>query len=365
MTNLMLKALLLLLAAILMARAYIGWIKANKAKKSGIVKIIFSIIFICLFVCVELFETTMFEFLLGFAVAFLLFAFRKRISKLFAELCNSKFGKVKAVSMILLFPVGIWLALALFYQTPLGKPIGVSNYLYHKYDEEFEVACVWAENSYGRPINGFNCWPKNGTRATEAFRVEKKRTLSAGSKLFASDNYYGIIIREDYENSIAEVIDDYFEEFKIFACFDYSGISNIVYMSDYLSKDTTLEEFIEYQSDKNTRSSHNTASVDVFLPKELVTDKESTLEKIGMIAEELNYKYPYLTVDFCSISDDSEHDYESLNRKTFLICKNQPKLGFHTYHFYSAWRHAYLIYNYEGVLSSENIHENFWDESEE
>ena len=365
MTNLVVKALLLLLAAILMAYTYIDWFKVNKERKSGIVKIVMSIVFICFFVYVELFQTTMFEFLLGFALAFLLFAFRKSVRMLYIKLCDKKLGKIKIAGILLMCPVAFWLVLALFYQTPLGKPIGVRNYLYHKYDEEFEIGGIWAENNYGRPINGFICWPKNGRRATDAFRVEKKRTLSVGSKLFASDNYYGIIIREDYENRIADVINDYFEEFKIFACFDYSGISTIVYMSDYLSKDTTLEEFIEYQSDKNTRSSHNTASVDVFLPKELVTDKESTLQKIDMIAKELEHKIPYLTIDFGIISDDSNHDYESLNHNTFLSWKNQAKQGPGTNYAYSTWRPAYLIYDYEAVLSYKDISERLWDEPEE
>lgn len=359
MTNNLIKIVLTALATILMSRVYIDWIKANKAKKSGMVKILFSIIFIFFFVYIELFQTTMFEFLLGFLITLLLFASRKRIRKIF----SSKLGKVKAVGAILLFPVGIWLALALFYQTPLGKPIGVKNYLYHKYDEEFETSSTWAENYWGKPVNGFICWPKNGIKETDVFRVEKKRTLSAGSMLFASDNYYGIIIRKDYENSIAEVIDNYFEEFKIFARFEYSGISNIVYMSDHLSKDTTLEEFIEYQSDKNTRSSHDSASVDVFIPEELIADKESTIKKIDMIAKELEHKYPYLTVSFITMSDDSVLDYESLNRYTFLNRQYRPVVGVRPRQSYSAWRHAYLIYNYEAELTYEEINENFWNES--
>lgn len=364
MTNLIIKIILTILAAILISRAYIGWFKVNKAKKSGIVKIIFSIVLICFFVYIELFETTIFEFMIGFAIALLLYFFRKMLSKLFTKLWATKRGKAASVGIILLFPAALWLALALFYQTPLGKPIGVKNYLYHKYDEEFETSCIWAENDWGNPINGFICWPKNGTKGTDVFRVERKRTLSAGSRLFASDNYYGIIIRKDYENSIAEVVDNYFEEFKIFACFEYSGISNIVYMSDHLSKDTTLEEFIEYQSDKNTRSSHDSASVDVFIPEELIADKESTFKKIDMIAKELEHKYPYLTVSFITISDDSELDYESLNRYTFLNGQYRPIVGVLHGQTYSAWRHAYLIYNYEAVLSSEIIHEDYWDESE-
>jgi len=266
MTNLMIKALLLLLAIILMSRAYIGWIKVNKAKKIGIVKIVFSVIFICFFIYVQLFETTTFEFLLGFSIILLLFAFRKRISKLFAKLCNSKFGKVKAVSMILLFPVGIWLALALFYRTPLGMPIGVKNYLYHKYDEEFEMAGFWAATPAGHPINEFTCWPKNGNRQTDSFNVVRKNTLSVGSRNFASDNYYGVFIRDDYENFVSELLAQYFEEFEVEVNFNWSGLSNILYMSDELDKTFSLNEFLEFQ--KVNGESCNTATISIIVPRE-------------------------------------------------------------------------------------------------
>lgn len=319
MTDLMVKALLLLLAAILMARAYIGWIKANKAKKSGIVKIIFSIIFICLFVCVELFETTMFEFLLGFAVAFLLFAFRKRISKLFAKLCNSKFGKVKAVSMILLFPVGIWLALALFYRTPLGMPIGVKNYLYHKYDEEFEMSRFWAATPAGHPINEFTCWPKNGNRQTDSFNVVRKNTLSVGSRSFASDNYYGIIIREDYENYISEIVSKYFDEHKIYVRFATSGISNTMYMSDVFNKKTSLDEFLKFQKDKLKHHSRNTANVDIFLPQQYsINDKDLIVTKIQKLCDELKNDFCYIKVNILVFTEESRYNYKSLTLSNYL-----------------------------------------------
>lgn len=243
MTNLLIKIILTALAVVLMSRAYIDWIKVNRARKSGIIKIVLSIIFICFFIYAQLFKTTIFEFMIGFAIALLLYVLKKRIGKLFTKLWATKKGKATAVSIILLFPAVFWLALALFYRTPLGMPIGVKNYLYHKYDEEFEMAGFWAATPAGHPINEFTCWPKNGNKQTDSFNVVRKNTLSVGSRNFASDNYYGIIIREDYENYISEIVSQYFDEFKVYAYFNFSGLSNTSYMSDEFDKKTTLNDF--------------------------------------------------------------------------------------------------------------------------
>lgn len=318
MTNLMIKALLLLLALILMSRAYIGWIKVNKAKKIGIVKIVFSVIFICFFIYVQLFETAMFEFLLVFSIILLLFAFRKRISKLFAKLCNSKFGKVKAVGMILLFPVGIWLALALFYRTPLGMPIGVKNYLYHKYDEEFDMAGFWAATPAGHPINEFTCWPKNGNRQTDSFNVVRKNTLSVGSRSFASDNYYGIIIREDYENYISEIVSKYFDEYKVYAYFDFSGLSNTSYMSDEFDKKTTLNDFFDYQRKKS--ESCNSVYIYIYAYDNLAKDKAKTIN--DDIVNEIKTNVSLATVYFKIFNDN---EYYQIHRTYFSKNKIKSK----------------------------------------
>lgn len=310
MTDLMVKALLLLLAIMLMARAYIGWIKVNKANKSGIVKIISSIIFACFFIYVQLFKTTMFEFLLGFAIILLLFAFRKQISELFAKLCNSKFGKVKAVSMILLFPVGIWLALALFYRTPLGMPIGVKNYLYHKYDEEFEMAGFWAATPAGHSINEFTCWPKNGNRQTDSFNVVRKNTLSVGSRSFASDNYYGIIIREDYKNYISNYIDPYFDNYEVSVYFKSGGLSNTKYMTDEFDKNTSLAEFLAFQRDEKNIRACNFATVVIYLKDQpLIKEKEAFLLNANKFLNLLLNEYRYLEVFFTT---NSKYNMSSL-----------------------------------------------------
>lgn len=300
MTNLMVKLLLLLLAAILMSRAYIGWIKVNKSGKGGIIKIVLSVIFICFFIYVQLSETTMFEFLLGFSIILLLFAFRKGISKLFAKLCNSKLGKIKAVCIILLFPVGIWLALALFYRTPLGMPIGVKNYLYHKYDEEFEIAGFWAATPAGHPINEFTCWPKNGNKQTDSFNVVRKNTLSVGSRSFASDNYYGVFIRDDYENFVSELLAQYFEDFEVEVNFNWSGLSNTMYMSDELDKTFTLNQFLEFQ--KVNGESCNIANATVVLPS-IYKENDKTQLLVSTIADNILMHTRYLIIDFVFTND--------------------------------------------------------------
>lgn len=174
MTNLLFKIILTVLSIVLMSRAYISWIKSKKDSKYGITAIMASAVLIGLLIYVELFRTTMFEFLLFLAIAMLLFVFRKRIGVFLKKLSLQKGAKIKVTAAVMLFPVGIWLALALFYRTPLGMPIGVKNYLYHKYDEEFEMAGFWAATPAGHPINEFTCWPKNGNKETDSFNVVKK-----------------------------------------------------------------------------------------------------------------------------------------------------------------------------------------------
>lgn len=276
MESFLIKMLLSLLAAVLMLRAYIAWIKVNRARKSGIIKIVLSIIFICFFIYAQLFKTTIFEFMIGFAIALLLYVLRKRIGKLFTKLWATKMGKATAVSIILLSPAVFWLALALFYRTPLGMPIGVKNYLYHKYDEEFEIAGFWAATPAGHPINEFTCWPKNGNKQTDSFNVVRKNTLSVGSRSFASDNYYGVFIRHDYENFVSELLAQYFEDFEVEVNFNWSGLSNTLYMSDELDKTFTLNEFLEFQ--KVNGESCNTAEIKIIFQQRGEIDKGILLE---------------------------------------------------------------------------------------
>ena len=243
MTNNLLKALFILLVMVLLCRPYIGWIK-NSSKK--IIPILTGIVALALSPIMVIF-LTLFEVVFCIMIVLIAYLFRKKLQKVFEKILSQKLGKIKAVGVILASVVVLWFGLAVFYRTDIGMPIGVQNYLYHKYHEEYDVNGFFGATIAGRPTNQLTCCPKNGNPATDAFNVVRKNTLSIGSRRFASDNYYGIIIRDDYEKYVSDIVSKYFDDAKVYAFFDYSGIGNSKYMSDEFDKNTSLENFFDFQ----------------------------------------------------------------------------------------------------------------------
>ena len=194
MTIYIINALLVLLMLVLFLRTLIGWLKEQKLwQKIAIPVLILAVS------AVDIFFLTLFETVFCMIVILIVFLFRKDIFGFLKRVSEKKLGKLKTIGCVLVGFFGIWLSLALFYRTDMGMPIGVKNYLYHKYNEEFDVSGFMGATIAGHPTNQLTCCPKNGNALTDSFNVVRKNTLSVGSRLFASDNYYGIIIREDYE----------------------------------------------------------------------------------------------------------------------------------------------------------------------
>lgn len=274
MTGYITKALFILLVYVLLFRAYLKWAK-NSPKK--IKPIIAGIIAIGSGTA-AVFFLTLFEVLFCLAVFCAIFIFRKKLYKLYREMLSGKYGKLKATGFTVAAVFALWLGLALFYRTDFGMPIGVQNYLFHKYNEEFEVSGFFGATIAGHPTNQLTCCPKNGNKATDCFNVARKNTLSIGSKRFASDNYYGIVIRDDYEKYISDILDDYFDEFKVDVKFEWSGLSNVKYMSDELNKSISLKDFFEYQ--KKNGEAHNAVCIYIYLTPEEYKNNDSVIDSI-------------------------------------------------------------------------------------
>ena len=216
---------------------------------------------------------------------------------------SGKYGKLKAAGFTVAAVFALWLGLAVFYKTDIGIPIGVKNYLYHKYNEEFDVDGYFGVKIAGNPQNQLTCCPKNGNPQTDSFNVVRKKNLSVGSRLFASDNYYGIIIREDYEEYISTFIDDYFDDFTVKVYFETSGLSNAKYMSDELNKSTSLADFLEYQKNDNNIRGCNYAIVIITLKQQpTITEKEKTLQNANKLFKQLSKQYRLLSVYIQSTS---------------------------------------------------------------
>lgn len=301
MTGYITKALFILLVYVLIFRAYLKWTK-NSPKK--IKPIIAGIIAIGSGTA-AVFLLTLFEVLFCLAVFCTIFIFRKKLYKLYHEMLSGKYGKLKAAGFTVAAAFALWLGLALFYRTDFGMPIGVQNYLFHKYNEEFEVSGFFGATIAGHPTNQLTCCPKNGNKATDCFNVARKNTLSIGSKRFASDNYYGIIIRDDYEKYVSDIIDDYFDDFTVNVYFEFSGLSNIRYMSDEFDKGTSLEEFLAFQKDEDNIRACNFARLDICLNfQPTISEQEFLTNKSLQLFEKIASEFNGLRIYITSIEDN-------------------------------------------------------------
>lgn len=303
MTSNLLRVLFILLVMVLLCRPYIGWVKSCSKK---IIPILTGVFALAISPIMVIF-LTLFEVLFCLSVVVLLFIFRKYISNFMKKILSKKFGKLIATGSVFLFMFILWFGLAVFYRTDIGMPIGVQNYLFHKYHEEFDVNGFFGATIAGHPTNQLTCCPKNGNPATDAFNVVRKNTFSIGSRRFASDNYYGIIIREDYEEYISTFIDDYFDDFTVNVYFDFSGLSNTKYMSDEFDKETSLEEFLAFQKDDNNIRGCNFARIIIMLNSQPTIDKQELYKSKSLdLLEELSLRYSNIRIYIKSIEESSE-----------------------------------------------------------
>ena len=301
MTGYITKALFILLVYVLIFRAYLKWAK-NSPKK---IKPIIAGIIAIGSGTTAVFFLTLFEVLFCLAVFCTIFIFRKKLYKLYHEMLSGKYGKLKAAGFTVAAAFALWLGLALFYRTDFGMPIGVQNYLFHKYNEEFEVSGFFGATIAGHPTNQLTCCPKNGNKATDCFNVARKNTLSIGSRRFASDNYYGIIIRDDYEKYVSDIIDDYFDDFTVNVYFEFSGLSNIRYMSDEFDKGTSLEEFLAFQKDEDNIRACNFARLDICLNfQPTISEQEFLTNKSLQLFEKIASEFNGLRIYITSIEDN-------------------------------------------------------------
>ncbi len=277
--TILLNFLVAVLVFILISRKLFSFIKAGHGGQG--VKYKANIIFCGIIVisAVPVVFLTFNEFLMLTAVIMVSYFFRKKLLAFSEKTLSKKNGKIIFAGSIAAAVFVLWFGLALFYRTDFGMPIGVKNYLYHKYWEEFEVSGFFGATVWGHPTNQLTCYPKNGNPQTDAFNVARKNTLSVGSRRFASDNYYGILIKDDYQDFVEAILDDYFEEYKVDVDFNWSGLSNVKYMSDVFDKSISLDKFLKYQ--KENGESCNTATIKVYVPQDYYKNKTQNISKLA------------------------------------------------------------------------------------
>jgi len=265
MSNYIVKSCLAILLFLLAYRNFFNYIKTLKTASHGKIKTAGICLAVVISAAAAVILLTLFEFVL--------------------------------VMVLLAAAFALWFGLALFYRTDIGMPIGVQNYLYHKYWEEFEVSGFFGATVAGHPTNQLTCCPKNGNPQTDSFNVARKNTLSIGSRLFASDNYYGVLIRDDYEKYISTFIDDYFDDFTVRVYFDSSGLGNVKYMSDEFDKTTSLMDFLSFQKNERKSEGCNFARLNIFLNNQPTIEERELIEKkVLNLFNDLCSEYTYLRI---------------------------------------------------------------------
>ena len=285
MSKYILNTMVVLLTLMLYRRSAVSFIKGKWAdKKAAAVSVCVGTALLCGAV---IYFLTFFEACFVSVVASVGFLMRYTLLEIFKAQYARKHGKLHVVKAVCIICFSFWLGLAWFYKTDIGVKTGLKNYLYHKYHEEFKYIGVKPDG-----VN-YGFYPINGERDTDTFNVVRKRWLSIGSRLFASDNYYGIIIRDEYEKHVLTYADKYFDNCKAEVRFNSSGLSNLTYMSDEFDKNTTLEEFLAFQKDEDNIRGCNFA--DLFIDLNFQPTKS---DEITVTNKALNL-FEDLTSEFC------------------------------------------------------------------
>ena len=314
--------MVVLLTLMLYRRSAVSFIKGKWAadKKAVAVSVCVGTALLCGAV---IYFLTFFEACIVSVVASVGFLMRYTLLEIFKAQYARKHGKLHVVKAVCIICFSFWLGLALFYKTDIGVKTGLKNYLYHKYHEEFK--CI-GESPDGAQ---FGFYPINGNDDTDNFNVVRKRWLSIGSRLFASDNYYGIIIRDEYEKHVLTYADKYFDNCKAEVRFNSSGLSNLTYMSDEFDKSTTLEEFLAFQKDEDNIRGCNFAYLYIdldFQPTE--SDEITVTNKALNLFEDLTSEFCLLQVHISGSEDtysvitglitgDSKLDYYRISDNFF------------------------------------------------
>ena len=322
MSKYILNTMVVLLTLMLYRRSAVSFIKGKWAadKKAAAVSVSVGTVLLCGAV---IYFLTFFEACFVSVVASVGFLMRYTLLEIFKAQYARKHGKLHVVKAACIICFSFWLGLALFYKTDIGVKTGLKNYLYHKYHEEFK--CI-GESPDGAQ---FGFYPINGNDDTDNFNVVRKRWLSIGSRLFASDNYYGIIIRDEYEKHVLTYADKYFDNCKAEVRFNSSGLSNLTYMSDEFDKNTTLEEFLAFQKDEDNIRGCNFAYLYIdldFQPTE--SDEFTVTNKALNLFEDLTSEFCLLQVHISGSEDtysvitglitgDSKLDYYRISDNFF------------------------------------------------
>lgn len=114
----------------------------------------------------------------------------------------------------------------------------ILNYLEDKYNEEFTIISIQGKE-FLEPLNVAKVfvYPTKGDKERDRFQAE--RTMTDGKASFA-DSYFGLLIRDEYNERISSVVSKYFDRFAV-----DSSFGNSTYFSNEYDETKSLQDAID------------------------------------------------------------------------------------------------------------------------
>lgn len=140
----------------------------------------------------------------------------------------------------------------------------VLRLLQEKYGEEFE-GIKYIPEQWGQPYDIYYLYPKSGTE-DNFFQVYGFKAGLGGYRI--TDNYFGVLIHDEYEAFVRTLLDQEFSEYKL-----KIRIKNDSTMKGYYKRDTTLDEIY----DLGIKNEGDKQPLVLFTPEITVCLKESSV----------------------------------------------------------------------------------------
>ena len=126
------------------------------------------------------------------------------------------------------------------------------------------------------------------------------------------------------EEDIKQMVD----EFKVFVRFEFSGLSNTKYMSDEFDKNTSLEDFFNYQKNSDNIRACNTANLSIMLEHQpLIKEQNVVIEKTEQIFTEFSEDLKFTQMEIITITDSERCKYYDVDRTYYYYILNDNKSG--------------------------------------
>lgn len=182
------------------------------------------------------------------------------------------------------------------------------SYLEQKYHKKFKPIGL-EKASWAYHYDNLTVYAEGDDKKTDYFHIYRK---TVNGKYVFTDNYFGILARDEYEKKISNIVKDYFPEFKLYSSFDAESFP------DKLTSKSTL-------SDADKTGANLYVSTNIFVVPTL-KDKQEVNENFKLLISKMAKNKLYGDVQVFYLYDSK---IDLINRQNWgdLVSENIAKIS--------------------------------------